>query len=384
MTFLPRDPISITGANLTGSSPNPNRTYTLEDDSIDNGMSIIIEGTPLQIGTDFTFTAGTYLITFLNPVWDAQKITINYFTETAATALTGGLYTSTLEITRASGIGIERFSETLGTGDGSEDSFDASYGNIIDGSYVLYYGASGSNNITNLTENTHYTINKDRGTILLTTAGKTALSTNLLYIDYVYSPRQSNTVLASYLEKINAEVDKLTGNYWGTDVSNTEYFDGFDAAYPQGDEPYTKTGEDLKTEYELKYEGITSITSIKYLDNSGTPNTTLTTPQYRSFENGRTIINQTVPNGQGNVQIIYVHGYDDVPALVTELASIVGGMMALVNISGGSYKDVSTYTLGRKTFSIGQVYVNIRESIIQMKERIKEITESLGYRYECA
>ncbi len=63
---------------------------------------------------------------------------------------------------------------------------------------------------------------------------------------------------------------------------------------------------------------------------------------------------------------------------------VVGGMMALVNISGGSYKDVSTYTLGRKTFSIGQVYVNIRESIIQMKARIDEITGHLGYRFDCA
>jgi DNA-binding IclR family transcriptional regulator len=45
---------------------------------------------------------------------------------------------------------------------------------------------------------------------------------------------------------------------------------------------------------------------------------------------------------------------------------------------------VSTYSLGRKSFSIGQVYVNIESSIKQMKLRVKEISEELGEKFGCA
>jgi hypothetical protein len=387
-SYTPRNE-SITGANLTGVSGTPNRTYTLaNDDAIAAQMQVILAENVLQAGQNYSFDSSTNTITFLSVVFDSQPITIDYFTTDGTPSL--GSYCTTLQIARASGIGVEIFTENLGTGDNSETSFDLDNGNVLDGSYVLYHGASGSNSFTNLIETTHYTINKDRGTVLLTSTGVTEVGENLLYADYVYSPRHSDTLLSTYLTQVVREVDRVTGDYWGQPKTSIQYFDGYDSGYPQTDEPYGNQIENYP-ELTLKYSGINSITSIEFLDREGSVDRTLESTEYRivtedannDYQESRLLVNTTIPNGKANVKVTFIHGYDSVPELVQELASLVGGVMALVNISGGSYKDVSTYTLGRKTFSIGQIYVNVRESIDQMKGRIDQLLTELGGNYDC-
>lgn len=381
----------ITGASLTGTSGDKNRTYTLvNSDSVLAQMQVLVAEAILQTPTNFTFDATNGIITFLGSIFDDQPITIDYLTTDSSSSV-GSYYCTTLDIARAAGIGVEVFNENLGTGTGSASSFDIKNGNVIADSYTVYYGASGSNAFSNMVESTHYTINKDRGLIELTVAGVALLGTDILYIDYTYSPRHSDTVLSSYLASIVREVEKMTGNYWGTPKTSIQFFDGYTSGYPQTDEPYGNQIE-AYPEYNLKYMGINSITSIEFLDRQGNVDTTLDTTQYRivtedslnDYQDSRVLINTTIPNGKANVKITFVHGYSVIPDLAKELASYVGGMMALVNISGGSYKDVSTYTLGRKTFSIGQIYVNVRESIDQMKGRIDSLLTNLGGNFDCA
>lgn len=383
MAYIPKHE-SITGSDLTGSSPSTNRTYELQNaNAIEAQMQIIIDNTILQNGKDFTLDTDTNFITFLNNVWDEQNISIDYLiNDTIASSNTN--YATTLQITRFAGIGVEVQLENLGTGDGSERSYDVGNANIIDGSYILYYGSSGSNNLSYLIDETDYAIYLDDGRIYLTEAGLVKVGTDILYLSYTYSPKQSDTVLNSYLGPARAEVDKLTGNYWGPIKSNTQYFDGYDSGYPHTDMPFG-TQIDNQPEFELKYKSIQSITSIDYLDYQGNVSGSVDSTYIRFDEDGRVLLGPTtIPNGKRNVRIIYTHGYNETPELVQELCAYIGGMMALVNISGGSYKDVSTYSLGRKSFSIGQVYVNIESSIKIMKKRIGELTESLGYRYAIA
>jgi hypothetical protein len=143
-------------------------------------------------------------------------------------------------------------------------------------------------------------------------------------------------------------------------------------------------------EFELKYSGLQTVESVEFLDNTGTIQNDVDSEYIRlitedDYQDGRVIITAgSIPNGKNNVKITYTHGYDTVPELVQEMTGLLGGVRALVNISGGSYKDVSTYSLGRKSFSIGQVYVNIESSIKQMKLRVKEISEELGEKFGCA
>lgn len=70
------------GSDLSGSSEDANRTYTLaNDDAIFSNMQIIIDGTMLQRITDFTLDIPTNTLTFVNKVWDDQIISIDYLTE---------------------------------------------------------------------------------------------------------------------------------------------------------------------------------------------------------------------------------------------------------------------------------------------------------------
>lgn len=386
MTYTPRQE-SLSGSDFSGSDEDENRTYTLtNDNAIVAQMRVIKSSSILQYGVGFTFNTSTNVITIVNKLWDSEEITIDYFTCISSSA--GNYYTNTLGIVRASGLGVEVYSENLGTGNNSTSSFDIDKGNIIDNSYTLKYAASGSNDLTDLTETTHYVIQLDSGLIELTAAGITALGTNILYIDYIYSPKHSNSLLYSYLPMAGAEVDKMTDNYWETEKTSHQYFDGYESGYPQTDEPFGTQIEPY-AEFILKYKNAQTITSVLFLDKAGDTDRTLDSDEYRLITNddtqeSRILIDTTIPNGKANVKVTFTHGYATVPVQIQQLTAYVAGMMAMVNISGGSYKDASTYSIDSVNISIGQVYVNVREAVDKMKFRIDMILEQMGGNFGCA
>lgn len=385
MVFTPRHE-SLTGSSLSGSDGAQNRAYTLFNaNSILAQMQIIISNTILQEATDFTFNSTTGTITFLNQVWNNQNISIDYFTnDEASSSSSGSVYATPLQVAEFSGFAQRVELEQLGTGDNSNASFDTDYGNIIASSYTIAYGASGSNSITTMTESTHYSISKDDGRILLTAAGITALSTNVLYASYTHVPQFSNTTINRFLVMATKQVDKLTANYWGTPVSTTEYFDGYDDGYPHTDAPFGYNRQ-RSPEFQLKFRSVSATPVVYFLDNTSSPIMSVDDVYTRWFEDGRIVLTANdVPNGQGNVKIVYSHGYDEVPEQVQELCALITGLMCMINVSGGSFKDVSTYQLGRKSFSVGETYINVRTAIDTLKSRIDMLLEDLGPRYGCA
>lgn len=430
-------------------------------------------------------------------------------------------YLTTLEIVRATGIGVEIVNETVGTGDNSEADFDLDNGNIIAGSYTLLHAATGSNNLTALTETTHYTLDKDAGTVLLTASGITALGTDILYAKYTYSPQMSDTLLNTFIAPTEAEVEQKTGYYWGAVKADTQFFD-FDKRfdYPTTDAPYATDWDEpdelqlkkvknlqlLKGVYELgggasiseayRYDSVgASYTSVKTEINSrsgdsfqpfadttaandylyvgsaykflglniimdvvgvtGSSNTieywngsswTAFTPSSGAIDfeadsavrwtlpagwakttvnsgsslyfvrfvaggtysteaqiatiyldqdsliiadiplynisassDGRMIFNNyRIPNGRRKIRVDFSHGYASPPDLVANLAATLAGIRAYAVISGGSYDDATSYTLGRKQVSIGEVYVNVAEVVRQFERRAQELLMQIG------
>lgn len=426
---------------------------------------------------------------------------------------------------RVSGIAVQVENEILGIGDNANKSFDTAEGNIIALSYTLKYGSvSGNdiNNLTSLTETTHYTLTKDSGAILLTASGVTALGTNKLYISYTHSPKVSDSTLASYLPAAEREVDKMTGNYWGTPITESQFFDwNEENKYPTTDEPYIRD-YDPPDEINLKYRGVVSLTGFYVIapgstignaqvyDSVGTSYTDVTSSinvsggagfqpfasttaagdylyignskkflglhtllftngvtagtntieyyngsswvaisatesatgvlnfavggklswtglqdwnkttingssslyfvrvvanavysteallnivymdqdsiiereiplnQVQFSPTGRVIPNTTLPNGRRNIRIDYTHGYSSVPADAQELTDLVLAIRIFAGITGGSYDDASSFTLGRKAITIGQVYVNVREAVNQFQERINKVLPGIG------
>lgn len=460
MTFTPKHE-GITGADLSGSDADTNRTYTLTNsNAILAGMQFIVDGAILQANKDFTFDSNSLVVTFLNKIWDDMIISLDYFVQDDSssvnylsdrvsfsggdlhgidggtgrnfifvsskqiiydmmqvvvdnTALTRGTdftfdeftkrvtfltaifdtssisidylyigfsyYTNTRNIVQYSGLGVEIFLEELGTGDNSNKSFDVDNNNVIEGTLILTYGDE--NNLVKLIENEDYMVSIDDGRVYLFSSGVSKVGTTKLYATYIYSPRHSNSMIESMLSLIDSEVDYMTGSYWGAPKTSIEYFNGNRDEYPHTDSPFSSTYQN-ENEFILKNKGINSITSILVLDQEGNTDQSADTNKIRFEDHGLVYSGMySIPTGRKNVKITYVHGYDEVPNMIALLASYLGGLNLLVNVSGGSYKDVSTYTIGRKTFSIGQVYVNIESSVRMMQNRINQILMQLGSNY---
>jgi len=102
--------------------------------------------------------------------------------------------------------------ETVGTGDNSTTIFYLDHKNIIAGSYTLYKGITESA-ATALTETTHYTIDKDKGKITLTTAGVTLVGTNNIYGEYSYIDLD---IPDSYFNEVIERAEKEVDNFLNT------------------------------------------------------------------------------------------------------------------------------------------------------------------------
>lgn len=175
-----------------------------------------------------------------------------------------------LDVGRVSGLQLYIINENVGTGDSSTSSFDLDNEKIIDGSYTLYYATSGSNDFTQLTETTHYTLDNLSGRINLTAAGVILVSTNIIYADYKYwgSELVDDEVITSFIGEAEYEVEILTGKTYDTPTSVTEYFDGSKNVwlnYPTTDEPYMKD-YDRPDFITLHYIPVTEITKVYFLD----------------------------------------------------------------------------------------------------------------------
>jgi len=190
----------LTGASLSGSSGDSNRTYTLSyADVLEESISIIIDGRPAMVGSDRDYTYSSNNVTFVQAIYDDSVIQITYLTQPSGTSsveTTNATYATTQELAEfmniearipdisINNVATDRVKETVGTGDDSETIFFLDYPCILANTYTLYYGSAESTTTT-LTEDTHYTLNKDLGKITLTSAGVTLLSTNNLFFSLI-------------------------------------------------------------------------------------------------------------------------------------------------------------------------------------------------------
>lgn len=285
---------------------------------------------------------------------------------------------TTLDLIETSGLGIYVENKSLGTGNGSTDSYSLANGNVVSGSYSLEYGDVDSNDLTALTETTDYTIDKNSGDILLKASGISAINGKVLYATYIYSPKANDEVLQSWADEGWNEMELFTGNYWGAPKDSTEIQDGRESPrYPTTDEPYARD-YDEEDEIQLKYKQVNTVDEIKFVKGSQDL-LTLTSDQYSFDSNGRIVLlNVTLPVGKRSVSITYNHGYDPIDPNAKKLATLFSAIIAFANVTGGSYDDVTSFTLGRKQISIGEVYVNVDQAVKQFNDQKNVLLRKLG------
>lgn len=290
-------------------------------------------------------------------------------------------YITTKDIIRVSGIGTVVTGEVMTLTEGSSDSYDLKRRNLIADTYSLYYALEGSNDFTSLTLTTDYSINLDRGTVLLTAAGIAKVVGKVLYIDYTSSKDVSDSSLAEFVLDAESEVESLTGNYWGAAKDTEVTMDGREQPiYPYTNRPYVSS-ENNQDFLQLRNKGVRSINSIEFVPDGDGDNQEIESTSYRFDENGKIIfINIKLPLGLQNVIINYNHGYTDEqrPREVNKLASYLAAINVLVSFSGGSYDAATSFTVGRKSTTIGEQYVNIREVLSQLKDKVNRILKKLG------
>ncbi len=86
------------------------------------------------------------------------------------------------------------------------------------------------------------------------------------------------------------------------------------------------------------------------------------------------------PDGFNNIKIIYKAGSSSVPVQIEELSTILAAMRAVANLTGGSFVDISSYSLGSKIVSVGEPWINLREAMNQLKEEYLKILNQIGRR----
>ena len=435
-------------------------------------------------------------------------------------------YCTEEELSEYTGVGELRTDENVGTGDNSETSFDLDENNII-GTPVISHAGSGSNDFTALTLTTHYSLDKRSGRILLSTAGKTELGTDVLYASYYFGEDITDSMCTNWIEDAEEEVDEKTGRYWGTSKTVTDYYDGRDTIdYPSTDRPFDSNVWEEKPYLMLKEKPVLSVSNVYFLKRgcvftkvfsydtgtsaftdetsdanspeestffpfgsspatgdiayfgsgykfmgltidlsilgTGSPvidweyyngsawadiTETESTTGSSTFEasgkftwtspdswtkntvNGTsaywirgkvsttytispkinqasmdqdnvireevrlssvdvnsfgklTFLDKSIPDGVRNVKVKYLVGNSSVPRLVKELTVLFASLRVFSRLTGGSYNEFTSATLGSKAYTQGEQYVNIREVFIQTRKRISDVLRMLGERFD--
>lgn len=223
---------NITAADLSGSSGDANRTYSLSYSGfLPATLLIHIQGVFAHPSSDYTVSGST--ITFLANLTDEELINIDYYTLDGISTSTGlPRYATTLQLANLLGIKLSVPSrqestwpakELIGTGDGSTTRYDLDHYNLLLDSYTFYTGGSTESTCTTaLTETTDFTIDKATGVVTLTSTGVTLVGTNKIYGTYSYIDPNfnfSDEYLSEVLIRGEARIDNMVQTTFVSDAT---------------------------------------------------------------------------------------------------------------------------------------------------------------------
>ena len=98
-----------------------------------------------------------------------------------------------------------------------------------------------------------------------------------------------------------------------------------------------------------------------------------------------TFLRNLIRDGPRNIRIKYVCAVETTDPeyeLGVDLANLLGALMCAVAITGGSFDDETSFTLGAWSSTVGEVYVNVREFVNQLKEEIASLKNDIGARQD--
>lgn len=168
----------------------------------------------------------------------------------------------------------------------------------------------------------------------------------------------------------DAQIDKMFQKSFFSSQSVTEWHDVDDL-----DE------DEVIDDIFLDKRPVQSITSLESYDKTSTLVETWTASDYWLDEDIGRIRLRTAEfaHQKMRVKCVYTYGYSSVPIEIQELSAVITAMKLLIIQIGGTYDDVTSYSLpSGVSISVGEPYMNMTRSIEKLDKERKELIKSIG------
>lgn len=176
------------------------------------------------------------------------------------------------------------------------------------------------------------------------------------------------------IEDASGEIEELYGRSFGAVVSVTEWKD-FNRS---PSESFSPGEENILL---LDKRPIVAITSVKVYDVDGNLVETLAASDYWVYEKEGYIVlkTKTVAEQRRRIQVVYTHGTAKPPRSIRKLVSQMAAIMVLVKQMGGTYDDVTSYSLPTGiSVGVGEPYMNMYKTLEMLGNEVKETLNTVG------
>lgn len=179
-----------------------------------------------------------------------------------------------------------------------------------------------------------------------------------------------------HITRADKEIDIVSGRLFTGSNAATEYYGPF---------PRDMFGNYNKRFSTNNYP-IQTITSIKILSDTGSTIKTLATTDYvKDNATGRIVfLNDSIPEYERAVEVIYTYGYASVPTEVAELSECLAGIRAWTQYMGGQFNRLDSYSIPEMTMNKGDFYQRGQQMIEMLKEQAEVLWTRVGKRVNIA
>jgi hypothetical protein len=180
----------------------------------------------------------------------------------------------------------------------------------------------------------------------------------------------SEADVASFILGAEEKIIKYTGRNFQADNDGEDWIDIEDL--DQDDEINTIFLDNVP---------VTSITSIESYNLNGDVEKTWSTSEYwADLKIGRIRLRSDYFEHQNRrVKVVYTYGYSSVPAIISETVAIMAAMACLIKQIGGTYDDVTSYSLpSGVSIGVGEPYTNMREAITRLEKERDLLFKTIG------
>lgn len=84
------------------------------------------------------------------------------------------------------------------------------------------------------------------------------------------------------------------------------------------------------------------------------------------------------PYNYQDIRVSGTYGQTDIPTPIEQLCKYLSAIRIFVHITGGSYNDVTSWSLGEYNEALGEPYTNLRETVKMLKVEIDRLIEETG------